>query len=98
MELITSANPKSGSHTKLFQLLLDVSFSDVCRPAIEYVLGTTLVCFNGDDAKRVTFHKDVKTRTVTTEGDLFDPAGTLTGGSKPTGTFPQNPFHGIRWL
>lgn len=37
-----------------------------------------------ETAKKVTFHPKIKTRSVTNEGDLFDPSGTLTGGSKPT--------------
>lgn len=53
---------------------------------MEYVFGTTLVCHESDDAKKVTFHKGINTRTVTKEGDLFDPVGTLQGGSKPEGT------------
>ena len=30
----------------------------------------------------VTFDKNVRTRSVTIDGDIYDPAGTLTGGSK----------------
>jgi structural maintenance of chromosome 2 len=52
---------------------------------MEYVFGNTLVCHESDDAKKVTFHKNINTRTVTKEGDLFDPSGTLSGGSRPEG-------------
>lgn len=38
-----------------------------------------------DNAKTVTFDKSVRTRSVTLEGDVFDPAGTLTGGSSSRG-------------
>ncbi|RHY64397.1 hypothetical protein DYB30_008789 [Aphanomyces astaci] len=53
------------------------------QPAMEYAFGTTLICDKSDVAKQVTFHRDVQTRTVTLEGDSFDPAGTLQGGSAP---------------
>ena len=33
-------------------------------------------------AKLVTFDKNVRVRSVTIDGDVYDPAGTLTGGSK----------------
>jgi structural maintenance of chromosome 2 len=32
----------------------------------------------------VTFDKHVRVRSVTIDGDVYDPAGTLTGGSKPS--------------
>ena len=34
-------------------------------------------------AKAVTFHKDVKLRSVTYDGDTYDPSGQLSGGSRP---------------
>ncbi|ELR14920.1 uncharacterized protein ACA1_051110, partial [Acanthamoeba castellanii str. Neff] len=34
-------------------------------------------------AERVTFNKTVNARSVTLDGVVFDPAGTLTGGSRP---------------
>jgi structural maintenance of chromosome 2 len=52
---------------------------------MQYVFGSTLVCQTSDDAKKVTFHKSINARSVTREGDLFDPAGTLSGGSRPEG-------------
>lgn len=35
---------------------------------------------------QVTFHEQIKCKTVTLEGDVFDPSGTLTGGSRPSST------------
>lgn len=35
-----------------------------------------------DDAKKVTFDKQINTRSVTQQGDLYDPTGSLTGGSR----------------
>lgn len=49
--------------------------------AIEYVFGRTLICPDMDAAKRVTFDNRVRTRTVTLEGDTYDPSGTASGGS-----------------
>ena len=34
-------------------------------------------------AERVTFNKAVNARSVTLDGVVYDPAGTLTGGSRP---------------
>lgn len=49
--------------------------------AIEHVFGRTLICRDMDAAKRVTFDNRVRTKTVTLEGDTYDPSGTASGGS-----------------
>jgi len=60
-----------------------------CQPEVEramkYVFGGFLVCDSAQTAKQVTFHPDVRVRSVTKDGDLYDPAGTITGGSAPKG-------------
>jgi structural maintenance of chromosome 2 len=40
------------------------------------------VCQDVDAAKTCAFENGIKARSVTLEGDLFDPAGTLTGGHR----------------
>lgn len=50
---------------------------------MSYVFGRTIVCSDMDAAKKVTFHKDIRAKTVTLDGDVFEPSGTLTGGAKP---------------
>lgn len=57
---------------------------DVAK-AIAYVFNDTLVCDDADTARKVTFSKDILTKSVTLEGDVYDPSGTLSGGSAPTG-------------
>lgn len=59
-----------------------VGYEDELRAAMEYVFGSTLVCDSLPLAKSLTFNKEVHRRTVTLDGDVFDPSGTLTGGSK----------------
>ncbi|KAK9458146.1 P-loop containing nucleoside triphosphate hydrolase protein [Dipodascopsis uninucleata] len=49
--------------------------------AMEYVFGNTLVCQDAETAKRVTFDPAVQMKSVTLEGDTYDPSGTLSGGS-----------------
>ncbi|RGB44102.1 putative nuclear condensin complex subunit Smc2 [Rhizophagus diaphanus] len=60
-----------------------IGYDDVVTPAMEFVFGNTLICTDADTAKRVTFDKNVRTKSVTLEGDVYDPFGTLQGGSKP---------------
>jgi structural maintenance of chromosome 2 len=57
-----------------------VGFDEEVRTAMEYVFGSTLVV---DGMKAANHICDVtKTRTVTYDGDVYDPSGTISGGSK----------------
>ncbi|NXH38968.1 SMC2 protein, partial [Dicaeum eximium] len=58
-----------------------IAYEPELQKAMEYVFGTTLVCNNMDNAKKVTFDKRIMTRSVTLDGDVFDPQGTLHGGN-----------------
>src|SRR5271170_3134864 len=51
---------------------------------MEYVFGSTFICADADTAKLVTFNPAVRMRCVTVEGDVYDPSGTLSGGSSPS--------------
>lgn len=57
-----------------------VEYNPELQKAMEFVFGTTFVCNNMDNAKKVAFDKRIMTRTVTLGGDVFDPHGTLSGG------------------
>ena len=49
-----------------------------------YVFGDTIICDDEESAKLVTFSKEVGgVRSVTLDGDVYDPSGTLSGGSAP---------------
>lgn len=57
-----------------------VGFDEEVRSAVEYVFGSTIVV---DGMKAANQICDLtKTRTVTLEGDVYDPSGTISGGSK----------------
>ncbi|RDD42260.1 Structural maintenance of chromosomes protein 2 [Trichoplax sp. H2] len=70
---------KENVHTALSL----VGYDNELEAAMSFIFGSTLVCNNIDNAKIVTFNEDVKKRTVTLEGDILNPSGTLTGGSRP---------------
>ncbi len=46
-------------------------------------------------AKAVAFNRDVMMKCVTHEGDMFDPSGTLTGGSRATGASVLAKLHAL---
>ncbi len=60
-----------------------VGYDDEVSSAMEFVFGSTLVCEDAETAKRVTFDPAVRMKSVTLEGDVYDPSGTLSGGSSP---------------
>ncbi|NXK41687.1 SMC2 protein, partial [Piprites chloris] len=68
-------------HNNLHLALSLVEYESELQKAMEYVFGTTLICNNMDNAKKATFDKRIMTRTVTLDGDVFDPQGTLHGGN-----------------
>lgn len=44
----------------------------------------SLICKDAETAKRVTFHPQIRARSITLDGDIYDPEGTLSGGSRNT--------------
>lgn len=60
-----------------------IGFDHEVSAAMDYVFGTTLICQDAETAKRVTFDPAVRLKSVTLEGDVYDPSGTLSGGSSP---------------
>ena len=49
---------------------------------MKFVFGDSFVCPNMDNAKKVTYDQGVMKKSVTYDGDSFNPGGTLTGGKK----------------
>lgn len=61
-----------------------VGYAEDVSKAMEYVFGNVLICPDAAAANAVTFHADIRMKSVTLEGDVYDPSGTLSGGSKPS--------------
>ncbi|KAJ8772139.1 hypothetical protein K2173_027316 [Erythroxylum novogranatense] len=62
-----------------------VGYDEELKGAIEYVFGSTFICKSVDAAKEVAFNREIRTPSVTLEGDVFQPSGLLTGGSRKGG-------------
>lgn len=63
-----------------------VGYEHEVEKAMEFVFGNTLVAADASSAKRVTFDPAVRLKSVTLEGDVYDPSGTLSGGSAAQGS------------
>ncbi|GMP69884.1 hypothetical protein CsSME_00028971 [Camellia sinensis var. sinensis] len=62
-----------------------VGYDQELKSAMEYVFGSTFVCKTIDAAREVAFNREIGTPSVTLEGDIFQPSGLLTGGSRKGG-------------
>jgi structural maintenance of chromosome 2 len=49
-----------------------------------FVFGSTFICGDAQAAKKITFDPAVYTRSVTLDGDVYEPSGSLSGGSAPS--------------
>lgn len=61
-----------------------VSFDGSVAAAMDFVFGSTFVCDTKDAANMVAFDRRLGHRAVTLEGDVYEPSGTLSGGSAPS--------------
>lgn len=80
---------KIGAAQKIAPGKVDIALSLIgydreVSAAMDYVFGSTLICQDAETAKRVTFDPSVRMKSVTFEGDVYDPSGTLSGGSSPS--------------
>lgn len=59
-----------------------IGYQPEVTKAMEFIFGTRLICEDADTAKKVTFNPQIRARSVTLQGDVYDPEGTLSGGSR----------------
>lgn len=71
---------------KVHLALTLIGYDHEVEKAMEFVFGNTLVASDASTAKRVTFDPTVRLKSVTLEGDVYDPSGTLSGGSAAQGS------------
>ena len=94
---------KVGAAKKLAPGKVDLALSlighdDEVSAAMEYVFGSTLVCDDAETAKQVTFDPAIRMKSVTLNGDVYDPSGTLSGGSSPSSSGVLNTLQELNEL
>jgi len=57
-----------------------IEYDPQIHPAMQWVFGQVFICKDMETAKKVTFHPRILKKSVTLDGDVFDPSGTLAGG------------------
>merc|ERR1719272_1298254 len=74
-----------GKSGEVLPALQVIGHQDEVESAMKFVFGNHLVADSPETAKKVTFHPEVRVKSVTKKGDVYDPSGMLTGGSAPKG-------------
>ena len=59
-----------------------ITYDKSVSSAMQFIFGTSLICKDAETAKKVTFHPKVRARCITLDGDVYEPEGTLSGGSR----------------
>jgi structural maintenance of chromosome 2 len=57
-----------------------IEYDPAVHAAMQWVFGQTFICKDMETAKKITFHDRILKKSVTLDGDVFDPSGTLSGG------------------
>ena len=65
-----------------YRLCIDlVECEDIFKPAINYALGSTIICDSLEEAQELCFSRNEKLKVVTLSGHVISKSGSMTGGS-----------------
>lgn len=59
-----------------------IDYDSELSKAMTYIFGSTFICQDPDTAKKITFDPKIRSRSITVQGDVYDPEGNLSGGSR----------------
>ena len=77
-EVLHRAESVVGGPENVATALSLIRFPPHLAPVMEFVFGGVLVCPTLDQARLVAFHPGVEKRTITYDGDMFDPQASPT--------------------
>ena len=78
-------NAKYLAPGKVRPTLSLVGYPDEVAKAIPFVFNDTMFCHDAPP-EAVTFARNVRVRSVTLDGDVYEPSGTMSGGAAPSGS------------
>lgn len=59
-----------------------IGYDDEVTRAMQHVFGQAIICNSSAVAEAIAFDNNIRCRTITLEGDTYDPSGTISGGSR----------------
>ncbi|KAH8252589.1 hypothetical protein KR032_000667 [Drosophila birchii] len=96
-QVVDYAQNKVGAENVQWAMSL-VNYDRYYEPVIKYLFGSTLICRDLDIAKEISYDPRINCRSVTLEGDVVDPHGTVSGGAPPKGANVLEELYSIRKL
>lgn len=66
----------------VFHALSLIDYDNQLHPAMEWIFGQVFVCRDMASCMKVAFDKRISRKCITLDGDVVDPAGTLSGGAQ----------------
>ncbi|KAH8279499.1 hypothetical protein KR026_011688 [Drosophila bipectinata] len=95
--VVDYAQKKVGSENVQWALSL-ISYDRFFDPVMKYLFGSIFICRDLDIAKQISYDPRIMCRSVTLEGDLVDPYGTVSGGAAPKGNNVLEELYSIRQI
>ncbi|BFG03811.1 structural maintenance of chromosomes protein 2 [Drosophila madeirensis] len=95
--VVEYAQNKVGAENVQWALSL-VQYERYYEPVMKFCFGSILICKDLEVAKQISYDKRINCRSVTLEGDLVDPHGTVSGGAAPKGANVLEELYSIREL
>eukprot|EP00835_Amoeboradix_gromovi_P003537 NODE_238_length_13323_cov_0.463854.p1 type:complete len:1102 gc:universal NODE_238_length_13323_cov_0.463854:13109-9804(-) len=74
---------KQLSNNSIYSIHDIIEYPIEYKQVIDYCFGNVLFCTNSKMAEQVSFNKQILIKCVTLDGDVYDPSGTVSGGSAP---------------
>ena len=78
-------NAKHLTPGKVRHALSLIGYPDEVAGVIAFVFNDTLICDDAASSQAVTFARNVGVRSVTLDGGVYEPSGTMSGGAAPSG-------------
>lgn len=69
----------------VFPALSLIEYEPELENVMRFIFGSTFICTDMNVAKKVTYHREIMQRSVTLDGDVLDPEGSLSGGAANKG-------------
>ncbi|XP_052840638.1 structural maintenance of chromosomes protein 2 [Drosophila gunungcola] len=93
--VVEYAQNKVGAENVQWAMSL-INYDRYYEPVMKYCFGGTLICRDLDIAKQISYDPRINCRSVTLEGDIVDPHGTVSGGAAPKGANVLEELYSIK--
>ncbi|EDX07141.1 GD25652 [Drosophila simulans] len=95
--VVEYAQNKVGAENVQWAMSL-IDYDRYYEPVMKFCFGGTLICKDLIVAKQISYDPRINCRSVTLEGDVVDPHGTVSGGAAPKGANVLEELHSIKQI